>query len=563
MTSEQIMHLVAMIIYMAVVITIGIIFAKRANKSSDDYFLGGRSLGPWVTEFSASASDMSGWLLMGLPGVAYWCGLADAAWTAIGLALGTYLNWLIVSKRLRRYSVRANNSITLPDFFSNRFREKKKTIMTISAMFILIFFTVYAASCFVTCGKLFSTLFDLPYIPMMILGAVFVLAYTILGGFLAESASDFMQAIVMIIALIAVVIVGTVTAGGLGAVIDNAKSIPGFFEFFQIANPTPEVSSAAAGSLGEHLANHFKSFFAVSTESASQTILNETTPVWGDPKPYGVLSVCSMLAWGLGYFGMPQVLLRFMAIRKEKELKASRRIAIVWIVVSLTVAVFIGIMGRDLFPTTHTTASGAENIFITITTTIFSSGALPILAGFIMAGILAATISSSDSYLLIAASAFAKNIYKGVIDKKASDKKVMWATRITLGAIAVIAMLLALNENSVIFKLVSFAWAGFGATFGPLMLFSLFWKRTTKAGAIAGMISGGAMVFIWKLLINPLGAHFGISALTIYELLPAFIISCIFIVVVSLLTKKPSAEIEADFEAVKNGETDPVITENN
>ena len=537
MTSEQIMHLVAMIIYMAVVITIGIIFAKRANKSSDDYFLGGRSLGPWVTAFSASASDMSGWLLMGLPGVAYWCGLADAAWTAIGLALGTYLNWLIVSKRLRRYSVRANNSITLPDFFSNRFREKKKTIMTISAMFILIFFTVYAASCFVTCGKLFSTLFNLPYIPMMILGAVFVLAYTILGGFLAESASDFMQAIVMIIALIAVVIVGTVTAGGLGAVIDNAKSIPGFFEFFNIASPA--------------------------LNEAGEQIIDSGVAQFSDPKPYGVLSVCSMLAWGLGYFGMPQVLLRFMAIRKEKELKASRRIAIVWIVVSLTVAVFIGIMGRDLFPATHTTASSAENIFITITTTIFSSGALPILAGFIMAGILAATISSSDSYLLIAASAFAKNIYKGVIDKKASDKKVMWATRITLGAIAVIAMLLALNENSVIFKLVSFAWAGFGATFGPLMLFSLFWKRTTKAGAIAGMISGGAMVFIWKLLINPLGAHFGISALTIYELLPAFIISCIFIVVVSLLTKKPSAEIEADFEAVKNGETDPVMTENN
>lgn len=563
MTSEQIMHLVAMTVYMAVVITIGIVFAKRANKSSDDYFLGGRSLGPWVTAFSASASDMSGWLLMGLPGVAYWCGLADAAWTAIGLALGTYLNWLIVSKRLRRYSVRANNSITLPDFFSNRFREKKKTIMTISAMFILIFFTVYAASCFVTCGKLFSTLFNLPYIPMMILGAVFVLAYTILGGFLAESASDFMQAIVMIIALIAVVIVGTFTAGGLREVINNAKNIPGFFEFFQIANPTPEVSSAAAGSLGEHLANHFKSFFAVNTESASQTILNNNTPDWGDPKPYGVLSVCSMLAWGLGYFGMPQVLLRFMAIRKEKELKASRRIAIVWIVVSLAVAVFIGIMGRKLFLTTHTTASGAENIFITITTTIFSSGALPILAGFIMAGILAATISSSDSYLLIAASAFTKNIYKGVIDKKASDKKVMWATRITLGAIAVIAMLLALNKDSVIFKLVSFAWAGFGATFGPLMLFSLFWKRTTKAGAIAGMISGGLMVFIWKMLIAPIGSYYNLSFLTIYELLPAFIISCIFIVVVSLLTKKPSAEIEADFEAVKNGETDPVMTENN
>ncbi|MBE6534617.1 MAG: sodium/proline symporter, partial [Ruminococcaceae bacterium] len=336
MTSEQIMHLVAMALYMAVVIGIGIIYAKRANKSSDDYFLGGRSLGPWVTAFSASASDMSGWLLMGLPGVAYWCGLADAAWTAIGLALGTYLNWLIVSKRLRRYSVRANNSITLPDFFSNRFREKKKTIMTISALFILIFFTVYAASCFVTCGKLFSTLFDLPYIPMMIVGVVFVLAYTILGGFLAESASDFMQAIVMIIALIAVVIVGTVTAGGLGAVVENAQSIPGFFDFFNLASP--------------------------SVNDAGEQIVVDGVAQFGTPSPYGFLSICSMLAWGLGYFGMPQVLLRFMAIRKEKELKASRRIAIVWIVVSLMVAVFIGIMGRDLFPTTHSTASDAENI---------------------------------------------------------------------------------------------------------------------------------------------------------------------------------------------------------
>ena len=536
MTSEQIMQLVAMALYMAVVIVIGIIFAKRANKNSDEYFLGGRSLGPWMTAFSASASDMSGWLLMGLPGVAYWCGLADAAWTAIGLALGTYLNWLIVSKRLRRYSVRANNSITLPDFFSNRFREKHKTIMTISAFFILIFFTVYAASCFVTCGKLFSTLFGLPYIPMMILGAVFVLAYTILGGFLAESASDFMQAIVMIIALITVVIVGTVSAGGMGNVLENAQKIPGFLEFFQIASPV----------LGED----------------KKQLLDAGKPVFNEiAKPYGILSICSMLAWGLGYFGMPQVLLRFMAIRKEKELKASRRISIIWVVVSLAVAVFIGIMGRQLFPAEHLTASDAENIFITITTSVFSSGALPLLAGLIMAGILAATISSSDSYLLIAASAFAKNIYQGVIHKKASDKSVMWATRITLGSIAVIAALLALNENSIIFKLVSFAWAGFGATFGPLMLFSLFWRRTTKAGAIAGMISGGSMVFIWKLLINPLGEKIGVAALQIYELLPAFIISCIFIVAVSLLTKEPSDEIKADFDAVKAGETEPV--ENN
>ena len=416
-------------------------------------------------------------------------------------------------------------------------QKKKKTIMTISALFILIFFTVYAASCFSTCGKLFSTLFDLPYVPMMIIGAVFVLAYTILGGFLAESASDFMQAIVMVVALITVLIVGTVAAGGIGAVVENSQSIPGFFEFFNIANPTTT----------KHIIEK-KEVWIQETVNGS--------PLFGSATPYGFLSICSALAWGLGYFGMPQVLLRFMAIRKEKELKASRRIAIIWVVISLAAAVFIGLIGKTLFPAKHLTASGSENIFITITTSIFNSGALPLLAGLIMAGILAATISSSDSYLLIAASAFSKNIYKGVLNKKASDKTVMWATRITVAAIAVIAILIALDEESIIFELVSFAWAGFGATFGPLMLFSLFWKRTTKAGAIAGMISGGSMVFIWKLLINPLGAHFGISALTIYELLPAFIISCIFIVVVSLLTKKPSAEIEADFEAVKNGEVD-------
>ena len=518
MDSKTIQILIAMVIYMAAVIAIGIVYAKRANKSSEDYFLGGRSLGPWVTAMSAEASDMSGWLLMGLPGVAYWCGLADAAWTAIGLALGTYINWLVVSKRLRRYSIRANNSITLPDFFSNRFREKKPVIMTISALFILIFFTVYASSCFVTCGKLFAQLFGAPYVWMMIAGAVFVLLYTILGGFLAESASDFMQAIVMVTALIVIVALGTISAGGIGAVIENSQNIPGFLEFFGIASPE-------------------------TVDGVQQVV--DGAPQWGEAGKYGWLTVCSTMAWGLGYFGMPQVLLRFMAIREEKELKASRRIATVWVLISLAVAVFIGIMGRTLFPTTHLTASSAESIFITL-----STSSLPaILAGFVMAGILAATISSSDSYLLIAASAAAKNVYQGILHKKATDKQVMTVTRIVLLAIALVAVLIALDENSVIFTIVSFAWAGFGATFGPIMLFSLFWKRTTHAGAIAGMVGGGAMVFIWKLLIKPLGGVFGI-----YELLPAFIFSAICIVVVSLLTKKPSAEIEADFEAVKAGE---------
>ncbi len=508
--------LVAMIIYMAAVIILGVTFAKKANASSDAYFLGGRSLGPWVTAMSAEASDMSGWLLMGLPGVAYWCGIADAAWTAIGLAAGTYINWLIVSKRLRRYSEKAGNAITLPEYFSNRFHEKRKVIMTIAAVFILIFFTVYAASCLVTCGKLFSTLFDMPYVPMMIVGAVFVLIYTIIGGFLAESASDFMQAIVMIVALGVIVCVGTVSAGGLGAVIENAQSIPGFLDFFGIATPetVDGVQQVAGGQ-----------------------------PVFGEAAKYSFLTIASALAWGLGYFGVPQVLLRFMAIRHEDELKRSRRIATVWVLISLFIAVFIGLVGRTLYPTALTTSSEAENVFILLATNLLP----PLIAGFVMAGILAATISSSDSYLLIAASAFAKNIYQGLFRRKASDREVLNVSRLTLLLIAVVAIIIALDENSVIFTIVSFAWAGFGATFGPLMLFSLFWKRTTREGAVAGMIGGAGMVFVWNLLIRPLGGMWDI-----YELLPAFVFSCICIVAVSLLTPEPSEEIKREFEEVQS-----------
>ena len=515
--GDTLQILIAMIIYMAVVIILGVTFAKKANASSDAYFLGGRSLGPWVTAMSAEASDMSGWLLMGLPGVAYWCGIADAAWTAIGLAAGTYINWLIVSKRLRRYSEKAGNAITLPEYFSNRFHEKRKVIMTIAAVFILIFFTVYAASCLVTCGKLFSTLFDMPYIPMMIVGAVFVLIYTIIGGFLAESASDFMQAVVMIIALGVIVCVGTVSAGGLGAVIENAQEIPGFLDFFGIATPET-VDGVQQGVNGQ--------------------------PVFGEAAEYSILTIASALAWGLGYFGVPQVLLRFMAIRHEDELKRSRRIATVWVLISLTIAVFIGLVGRSLYPTALLTSSDAENVFILLATNLLP----PLLAGFVMAGILAATISSSDSYLLIAASAFAKNIYQGLFRKKASDREVLNISRITLLLIAIVAIIIALDENSVIFTIVSFAWAGFGATFGPLMLFSLFWKRTTRAGAIAGMLGGAGMVFVWNLLVRPLGGMWDI-----YELLPAFVFSSICIVVVSLLTPEPSEKIKREFEEVRSG----------
>lgn len=517
MSGATIEIFATMCAYMALVVCIGIYFSKRANESTENYFLGGRSLGPWIAAMSAEASDMSGWLLMGLPGVAYWCGLSDAMWTAIGLALGTYINWLVVAKRLRQYSHIAGDSITIPDFFSNRFKEENKVIMTIAALFILIFFTVYASSCFVTCGKLFSTLFGFKYQTMMIAGAVFVIIYTFLGGFLAESASDFMQSIVMIIALCAVVAGGVIAAGGVGAVLENIKAIPGFFDFFGIAVPAMADGAQQLGASGE--------------------------PLFGDAGQYGLLTIISTMSWGLGYFGMPQVLLRFMAIRKSSELKKSRRIATTWCVISLLAAVAIGLVGRVLFPASLLTAGAAERIFIVLSQHLFP----PIFAGLVMAGILAATISSSDSYLLIAASAFAKNIYQGLIRKDATDRHVMVVSRIILLTIACIGMLIALDENSIIFTVVAFAWAGFGATFGPIMLFSLFWKRTTRTGAIAGMVTGGGMVFIWKLLIKPMGGIFGI-----YELMPAFLFSCAAIVLVSLLSNPPSKEIQDEFEEAKS-----------
>ncbi len=520
MNPDTLKVLIAMVSYMCVVIGIGIFFAKKAQQNSENYFIGGRSLGPWVAAMSAEASDMSGWLLMGLPGLAYWCGLADATWTAICLALGTYVNWLIVAKRLRKYSAVSGDAITIPDFLSNRYHEDKKIILGISALFILIFFTIYASSCLVTCGKLFAGLFDADYHAMMILGAIFVVFYTLIGGFLAESASDFMQGIVMFFALVTIVGFGVYNAGGFDAVIENAKEIPGYFSLTSLANPE------------------------VDPETGVQLAVNGV-PSFGEPKPYSVLNMASMLAWGLGYFGVPQVLLRFMAIKKVSELKKSRRIATVWVVISLGAAVFIGIIGRSLFPSTPelATQSLSENVFVVLAEAMLH----PLFAGVVMAGILAATISSSDSYLLIAASAFSKNIFEGIIKKDADDKTVMHVSRAVLLLIALIGIVIAWDQNSVIFKLVSFAWAGFGATFGPIMLFSLFWKRTTREGAIAGMLSGGAMVFIWKLGISKLGGLFAI-----YELLPAFIVSAVVIVLVSLATKEPCQQIYDEFERAKN-----------
>jgi len=434
--------------------------------------------------------------------------------TALGLAIGTYVNWLIVAKRLRIYSHVAGDSITIPDFFSNRFREKSKTIMSIAAIFILIFFTVYASSCFVTVGKLFHTLFGLDYIYMMIAGAIFVIFYTFIGGFLAESVSDFMQAIVMIIALVAVFGVGVSAAGGLGPVIDNVSQFPGFMEFIGVSQP-------------------------VMVDGVQQVA--DGLPVFADKAgAYGFLVILSTMSWGLGYFGVPQVLLRFMAIRDPQEIKISRRTATLWVCISLSAAVLIGIIGRALYPTALLTASDAEKIFIHMAGNLMP----PFLAGIMMAGILAATISSADSYLLIASSAVSKNLYQRIYKKDAPDRLVMRFSKITLILISLVAMILAADDQSVIFQIVSFAWAGFGATFGPLMLFSLFWKNTTRGGAIAGMLTGGIMVFVWKLLLKPMGGVFGI-----YELLPAFLLSSLAIIIVSNMTKT-DPEVLADFDQV-------------
>lgn len=508
MTTENIIMLATIAAYLAVVLGVGIWCSKR-NRTVNDFYLGGRKLGPLVTAMSAEASDMSSWLLMGLPGLAYLSGLADPAWTAIGLAIGTYVNWLIVAKRIRHYSNACNNSITIPDFFSNRYRDKHRIIMGIAALIIIVFFVPYTASGFAACGKLFSSLFGIDYHLAMIISAIVIIGYTTIGGFLAASTTDFIQSIIMTIALLVIFGFGISVAGGIDAVFENAKSIPGYLSLTEVYNPD--------------------------TLSA---------------EPYGIIKIVSMLAWGLGYFGMPHILLRFMAIEDSHKLKTSRRVASIWVVISLAVAVVIGVIGLGMTNAgqiPQLEGSNSETIIIQIANLLSQNGFLAaIVAGLILAGILASTMSTADSQLLAASSSVSENIIRGVFKVKTSQRVSMIIARATLVVIAVIGVFIAWDPNSSVFDIVSFAWAGFGAAFGPVVLFALFWKRSNLYGALAGMISGGVMVFVWKYFISKLGGVFDI-----YELLPAFIVSSIFIVVVSLLTKAPSKEIQDEFDAVK------------
>lgn len=520
MENSDSLVVVAILIYFIAVLTIGFIYAKRSNSSASEYFLGGRKVGPWFTALSAEASDMSGYLLMGLPGLAFFTGAGEAGWTAVGLAIGTYLNWRFVAKRLRRYSVVANDSITLPGFYSNRFHDSKNIVGTIAAVIILLFFCVYTGSCFVTCGKLFHTLFGWDYSVMMVFGALIVFMYTMVGGYLSVVATDFVQGCLMFFALLVVVIGSITMAGGVQATAAFLSDIPGFLSATSVATPLLDESGAQMAMDG--------------------------TPLFDDPTPFGVLTIISTLSWGLGYFGMPQVLVRFLGIRSEEEVKQSRIIAVVWVVISMLAAVLIGLIGRKALPMLlggAVTSSSAESIFIMLSQVMLPA----FMCGIVVSGILAASMSSASSYLLITGSSVAENIFRGIFKKNATDEQVLIVSRITLTVVLLFGILVAWNEDSVIFTVVSYAWAGLGASFGPLTLFSLYWKRTTKQGAIAGMLTGAATVLIWHNFIKPLGGVFGI-----YELLPAFLLSCLAIYVVSKLTPTPSQEILADFDRYEN-----------
>ncbi len=489
--SENVIIFLIFLLYAAVMVGIGLFYMKK-NKNVDDYFLGGRTLNPWVAAMSASASDMSGWLLTGLPGLAFLsvAGAKEAFWTAAGLLIGTYLNWLFVAKRLRAYTEVSKNSLTLPEFFENRFRDKKGLLKVICALFILIFFTVYTASMFNASAKLFTNIFGLNYHVALLIGVVVILAYTVLGGFLAVSMTDLIQGILMFIALLIVPVIAI------------------FHD--------PAVDPAAG----------------------LQAVKEGFTNIFPQNGDISVVLIFSALAWGLGYFGQPHILVRFMGIKKASYVRPARIISIVWVVLTMAGALSVGFVGKLYF------AGGLED-----SETVFMSmvnGLFPVvIAGIFLSAILAAIMSTADSQLLVAASSFSNDILKK-IKKNITEKQKIWASRLTVAVLSLIAALLAMNPQSSVFSIVSFAWGGFGGAFGPAILFSLFWKRTNLPGIYAGILSGG----LGSILFYFLKVHVG-GIFSVYEILPAFILSSILIVVVSLATAKPSEEICEEFDRAK------------
>ena len=512
--------------YLALMLFIGFFFSKK-QENMGDYYLGGRKMNKWVVALSAQASDMSGWLLMGLPGAIYVGGFSEA-WIGIGLLIGTYLNWKIVAKRLRVYSHACKDSITIPDFINNRFRDKTGVSRIIAAIIILVFFTFYTASGFVSCAKLFTTTFGIPetieslggmsgYSLCLWIGALVVVSYTLLGGYMAVCWTDFIQGSLMFIAIVLVPAIVVCNAGGFASTVDQLNAI----------NP------------------HLQSLFT----SASTM------------KATGFIGLASCLAWGLGYFGMPHILVRFMSIDDPAEVKGSRRIAMTWVTISLAAATVIGLIFHLYLKQKGLTLADVggdpEKCFMIMINGIFHDGFIVrVFAGILLSAIMAAIMSTADSQLLVSASSFSNDLYKVVLRKNASNKELIFVSRLAVGVVAIVAIVMAMNTQSeffkVVMKMVSFAWAGFGAAFGPLILLALFWKRTNLAGAVSGMVVGAATCFFWKFSGFAEAARQASpdSIFNLYELAPGFFFALVVTVIVSLLTKKPSQEMLDEFDKV-------------
>jgi sodium/proline symporter len=465
--------------------------AWRRTKNLSDYILGGRRLGSWVTAMSASASDMSGWLLLGLPGYAYAAGL-EAGWIALGLLVGTYVNWRLVAARLRHYSVIAGDSQTLPEFFENRFHDETRLLRTVSAIFILLFFLFYTSSGLVAGGKLFNAVFDLPYHWAVTAGALVIVIYTFFGGFLAVSWTDLFQGLLMALALLIVPLIAISGLGGWGATLSSVSE----------TNPA---------------------------------LLNALTNVKNEP--LGLLAIISLMAWGLGYFGQPHILARFQAIRSVTEIPAARRIAVSWVSITLICAVLVGLVGIGYLEQPLQGAD-TEKVFILLVDALFH----PVVAGLCLAAILAAIMSTADSQLLVSAAALTSDLYKPFFRRAASEQELIWTGRVAVLVIAMIGLVLAWDPERKILDLVAYAWAGFGAAFGPTLILSLYWRRMNRYGALAGIIVGGLTVVIWKQLSGGL--------FDIYEIVPGFIFSMLSIVVISLLTHTPEKAVLLDFDKV-------------
>lgn len=495
--------LITFIVYLLAMLAIGVV-SYRLTSNLSDYVLGGRALGPGVAALSAGASDMSGWLLLGLPGAIYASGLGGA-WIGVGLAIGAYLNWQFVAKRLRVYTEVSNDSITIPDFLENRFRDSSHLLRIISAIVTLVFFTFYTSSGMVGGAKLFEASFGLSYDQALWIGAIVIVSYTFLGGFLAVSWTDFVQGILMFVALIVVPIRAIAVVGGWDATVDA------------VGNISPGHINMVAG--------------------------------------VGVIGILSSLGWGLGYFGQPHILVRFMALRSPKDVPKARFIGMTWMILGLYGAIFVGLAGLAFINTQDvgvladygikvvTNDAGIqmlndpEKIFIAFSQVLFD----PIIAGILLAAILSAIMSTIDSQLLVSSSAVAEDFYKAILRKNASDRELVWVGRAAVGTIALIATLLATNRESSVLELVSYAWAGFGGAFGPTILLALFWKRTTRNGALAGIIVGAATVIIW-------GGFLSGGIFDLYEIVPAFLLNLIVAIVISVTGEKPSSEIEAEFD---------------